>query len=58
MSKEGAYDEFVELMQVAGGIDRKKTVKTLTKLLDMEKPFDVRKQNITNVDTKLKEFNN
>ncbi|KAL5266615.1 hypothetical protein ACHWQZ_G003850 [Mnemiopsis leidyi] len=40
MSKDGLYDEFVELMQVAGGIDRKKTVKTLTKLLDMEKTFD------------------
>ena len=44
MSKDGLYDEFVELMQVAGGIDRKKTVKTLTKLLDMEKTFDVSKK--------------
>ena len=44
MSIDGLNDEFVELMQVAGGIDRKKTVKTLTKLLDMEKTFDVSKK--------------
>ena len=41
MSRGGTYEEFVELMQVAGGIDRRKTVKSLTKLLEMDLPFDV-----------------
>lgn len=40
MSRGGTYEEFVELMQVAGGIDRRKTVKSLTKLLEMDLPFD------------------
>ena len=41
MCRGGLYEEFTELMQVAGGIDRRKTVKCLTKHLEMDRPFDV-----------------
>jgi len=36
----GTYDEFRELMQLAAGLDRRKTLKIIAKEIDMEKPFD------------------
>ena len=41
LGRGGSYEEFVELMRVSAGIDRKKTVKVITKLMDLDRPFDV-----------------
>lgn len=40
ISRDEDYQEFVQLIQVASGIDRRRTVKHATKLLDLDLPFD------------------